>query len=191
MFDQMSEAIGAALGLGVKQEDLELGHMALRALVVFVVTLVTVRLGNKRFLGRTTAFDMVLVIILGSTVSRAINTDAPFFPTLGAGFVLVALHWLMAAGAFHSHRFGNLVKGRERPLFRDGELRWDGMRHAHITERDLLEAVRTEAKVSHLKNVESACLERSGRISVIKARGQRVVDLGVSEGVQKIRVELS
>ena len=55
-----------ALGVDVETKQLAVGQMALRALVIFVVGLVMVRLGDKRFLGRSTAFDALLAIILGS-----------------------------------------------------------------------------------------------------------------------------
>lgn len=43
--------------LGLDQEELGAGHMALRAVVVYVVALVMVRWGEKRFMGKSTAFD--------------------------------------------------------------------------------------------------------------------------------------
>jgi hypothetical protein len=58
--------------------------MALRAVVVYVVTVIIVRLGKKRFMGKGTAFDVILGIMLGSIVSRAITGNAPFFPALAA-----------------------------------------------------------------------------------------------------------
>jgi uncharacterized membrane protein YcaP (DUF421 family) len=141
--------------------------MALRAVVIFVVGLVMVRLGDKRFLGRSTVFDALLAVILGSVLGRGINGWAPFFPTLVAGSVLVGLHWIFAAIAFRSDRFGTLVKGNSRTLIRDGEIQWDAMRKGHISEKDLVEALRTNGKLVDPHKVQLAYLERSGDISVI------------------------
>src|SRR4051812_22382324 len=100
-----------ALGLGLEAKDLGAGQMSLRAFVVFIIAIAIIRVGDKRFMGRSSALDVMLGIVFGSVVSRAINGNAPFFATLTASFVLVAMHWVVAAIAFRSHRFGRVVKG--------------------------------------------------------------------------------
>src|SRR6201981_3768755 len=100
------------LGLGVEPKELTLLQISLRGIIVFIVTLIMVRLGHKRPLARKTAFDAVLLVILASVLSRAVNGSAAFFATLGGGLVLVLLHRLLALIAFHSHSFGCLIKGR-------------------------------------------------------------------------------
>ena len=54
------------LGLGVEPKDLTLGQISLRGVIVFLVTLVTMRLGHKRSLSRKTPFDAVLLVILAA-----------------------------------------------------------------------------------------------------------------------------
>src|SRR5262245_23442408 len=90
------------LGLGVEPRDLTFVQISLRGIVVFLVTLATVRLGHKRSLSRKTPFDAVLLVILAAVLSRAINGSAAFFATLG-GVVLVLLHRLFAFLTFYSH----------------------------------------------------------------------------------------
>ncbi|MDX1656480.1 MAG: DUF421 domain-containing protein, partial [Candidatus Competibacteraceae bacterium] len=115
---------GLSRVLGLEVDELSLGQMALRAVVVYAVALVVVRLGKKRFLGKNTAFDFILGIMLGSVLSRAITGNSPFFPTLAASVVMVSLHWLFAVLAYHWDLFGIFVKGRPRVLIRDGEIQW-------------------------------------------------------------------
>ena len=88
------------LGLGVEPRDLTFVQISLRGIIVFLVTLVAVRLGHKRSLSRKTPFDAVLLVILAAVLSRAINGSAAFFATLGGGVVLVVLHRLFAFLAF-------------------------------------------------------------------------------------------
>ena len=52
-------------------------------------------------------------------------------------------------------------------LVRDGEIQWDAMRQGHISEKDLVEALRTNGKLTDAHNVQLAYLERSGDISII------------------------
>src|SRR6195256_6861140 len=111
--------IDSWLGLGAQPKDLTFVQISLRGIIVFLATLAMVRLGHKRSLSRKTAFDAVLLVILASVLSRAINGSAAFFATLGGGLVLVLLHRLLALIAFHWHTFGCLIKGRPKLIIED------------------------------------------------------------------------
>src|SRR5256886_8715435 len=111
--------IGPLIGLGLEPKDLTFVQISLRGVIVFVATLVMVRLGHKRSLARKTAFDAVLLVILASVLSRAINGSAAFFATIGGGLVLVLLHRLFAYLAFYSHGFGILGKGSPHTIMHD------------------------------------------------------------------------
>ncbi|HWS52717.1 MAG TPA: YetF domain-containing protein [Pyrinomonadaceae bacterium] len=165
--EQAWAAFSRALGLELEGKDLTALHMALRAVVVFVLSIAMLKVGDKRFMGKSTALDVMLGIVFGSTVSRAITGNAPFFPALVGALALVLLHWLFAAVAFRSHGFGRLVKGRNRLLVRDGEIQWDAMRKSHVTTHDLEEALRAGGEEPDVTRVKAAHLERNGDISVI------------------------
>lgn len=165
MIQEIGEGINGLLGLDA--ETLTILQMSLRAVVVYIAGLAMIRVGEKRFLGKSSAFDVLLSIIVGSVLSRAINGSAAFFPTLVASIILVGMHWLFAAIAFRNDNFATLVKGKERVLIRNGEIQWSAMRKSHIGERDLLGALRSEAKLSDPSEVQEARLERNGEISVI------------------------
>lgn len=160
-------SIDRALGLHEQTETLSSEQMALRAVIVYGALLLIVRLGHKRFVGRSTAFDMVLAVLLGSVASRAVSGTAPFLPTLVASAVLVAIHRLVAAAAFRSHGFGLVVKGKPHELVRDGRVIDEQMRKTATTVHDLDEALRQEG-VADVAQVASARLERSGSISVVR-----------------------
>jgi len=157
----------ALLGLGSEPKDLKLLQVCVRGVVVFFAALVMVRVAHKRFLARMTAFDTVLGFMLGSSLARAINGSAPFFPTLVVGFVLVFLHRLLSAAAFHSERFGSLIKGHADILVRGGKAEEKKMRTHKISTHDLLEEARLHAQIAELKEIQTATLERNGNISVI------------------------
>ena len=167
MFQDVWATLNWALGLELDNQEINVWQMSLRALVVFVLAIGMIRLGNKRFMGQSTALDVMLSIVFGSIVSRAITGNAPFFPALAASLTLVLVHWLFSALAFRSRRFDTLVKGHERTLIRDGEIQWQAMKQAHISEHDLHEALRTNGKSSDLHEVKSAHLERNGAISFV------------------------
>jgi len=189
----MLEAIGRVLevALGLGTDEITALQMLLRTVIIYTFTLTIVRWGEKRFFGKNTAFDLVLSIILGSVISRAINGGAPFFPTLLASVALVAAHRLLAVLAFHSDRFGDWVKGQSRVLIRDGEVDWDAMEASHLTEHDLMGELRLTGQVDDTGRVALAHLERSGDVSVIPQEGEpKVVEWSVEDGVQVIRLEI-
>ncbi|HEX8748605.1 MAG TPA: YetF domain-containing protein [Pyrinomonadaceae bacterium] len=165
--EQLKQALNWAIGLELESKDINALQMSLRAVIVFIVSIAMLRIGNKRFMGKSTALDVMLGIVFGSMVSRAITGNAPFFPTLAASLVLVLLHWILAALALRSHGFGYLVKGRDRLLVRDGEAQQEEMRKSHITEEDLKEALRAQGKAPEIKEIKAAHLERNGDISLI------------------------
>jgi uncharacterized membrane protein YcaP (DUF421 family) len=156
------------LGLSVEPKDLTFVQISLRGIIVFLVTLITMRLGHKRSLSRKTPFDAVLLVILAAVLSRAINGSAAFFATLGGGVVLVLLHRLFARFAYYSHGFGILVKGKPDTIVRDGECDFQVMRRNHVSVHDLEEDMRLHAHIDDLSRVRLARVERSGDISFIK-----------------------
>lgn len=178
--------------LGLGADNVALWQMAIRAVIVYLAAIVLVRLGEKRFLGKYAALDVILGFMLGSVLSRAITASAPFFETiLGGALALVLIHWLFAVLSFHSDRFGDLVKGTDRVLVRDGDILWDKMRSSHISEQDLLSAVRANAQIGNVEQLKEARLERSGDISVVERQEDpRVVEIDVQDGVQIVRLRI-
>lgn len=154
--------------LGRDSDSLTWWQMSVRAVVVFIVALIIMRIGNKRIFGKQTAFDIVLGIIYGSVLSRAITGNSPFWPTLAAALVLVLLHRFLAFLAYNTEGFiGPFIKGNPVCLIRDGKLQEDKLKKHNLTENDLQEALRNGG-VSSIKEVASAYLERSGDISIVK-----------------------
>jgi uncharacterized membrane protein YcaP (DUF421 family) len=185
------EQFQALLGLGSDVAEVGALQMALRTILIYAFTLAIIRLGSKRFLGKASAFDTIVGIMIGSVMSRAINGSAPFFPTLVAGIVLVAVHWLLAMLAFHIDWFGPFVKGEPVLLIKDGQVQENGIRRGGITKQDLTQSLREQTKQSDPAKIELAYLERDGEISIVPYRkALRVLDVSVKDGVQTVRIEL-
>ena len=184
---QIWETINLILGLNLRPEDMAAWQMATRSIIVYVATVLIARIAGQRFFGQHTAFDVVLGIILGSVLSRAINGTAPFFPTLIAGIILIVMHVLFATLTFYSHTIGLLFKGQPHQLVEDGQILWKSMRHSRISEKDLMAAIRLNHLTS-VEHVKEAYLERNGQISVIPR--PYMVEVDAQPGVQKIRVDI-
>lgn len=133
----------------------------------FAVAVTIIRISNKRIFGKHSAFDIVLGIILGSILSRAITANSPFFPTIIAATVLVLLHRLLGLLAYKSDWLELLVKGHHEMLIKNGQIQWEQMSRLNISRDDIDEAMRKEGNTVNIESVKYEFLERSGDISII------------------------
>jgi uncharacterized membrane protein YcaP (DUF421 family) len=168
MIENFMTTIDAWLGLSAtKAEELNSIQVSLRAVVVYLVLIAYIRLAKKRFLSQATAFDVVLVIIIGSISSRAISGTAPFFPSLAGTFVLIVVHWIVSYLTKDSKFLSYLTKGTATTLICDGKVDRKALSASHMSDDDLAEDLRQEG-IESPSELKSARLERSGKLSVIK-----------------------
>jgi uncharacterized membrane protein YcaP (DUF421 family) len=153
---QLQSALEQFLGLGRNLSDVNSGQMVLCAILMYASALLLVRIGSKRFLSKATPFDVIVAIMLGSILSRAINGSAPFIATVIAGGALVGLHWLFTALAVHTSSFGALVKGEPRVLIEDGKVQQEQMRAAKLSPKDLEEALRLQSQQTDPAKIKRA-----------------------------------
>lgn len=191
MWNELNSWLTVLLGGDFPEKPLGLGQVAARAGVIYLLGLLLVRFGKSRLLSGATALDVVLVVVLGSLLSRGINGNASLTGTIMACAVLVAIHWSMTRLACRWHWLGGIVKGHSQLLVENGRVHWDAMRRSHISEQDLLGELRLRANVDDLEEIARAYKERSGQISGIRRKNDvQVRHIDVEEGVQTIRIEI-
>ncbi len=143
-------------------------QMSSRAAVTFFAALVLLRIAGMRTFGKKSAFDNVILIILGAVLSRAIVGSSPFMPVMVSCFAMVIIHRFLAWVSLYNDFVGRLIKGEHRCLYAEGREQKDNMRGTLISEKDLMEGVRLQINEDSLKNVLAAYIERNGEISVVK-----------------------
>lgn len=165
MIDALHELIGP------NGQDPNPVQMCLRAMIILVLGLAIVRIAGKRMFGEWGAIDIVIMILIGSNLSRALTGTAPFVPTIVATTLLVTLHLVLTHAIVRFPRLGPWLKGRPRQLMRGGS--WDpkAVRRSGLGEHDLQEALRAKG-LGSAEKAEEAWLERDGSISVIKRTDQ-------------------
>lgn len=146
--------------------DHNLIYIILRTIIIYIYAIFLIRIGNRRF-NIQTSFDFVLIIIIGSILSRAINGSSTLLQSMVSGGVIIFLHWLFAFGAFQHHKIGKLLKGKPAIVIKDSQIDWDVLQKNQITEEDLRESLREALHIEQLQNVKVARLERNGRLSFI------------------------
>jgi uncharacterized membrane protein YcaP (DUF421 family) len=158
----------AAFGLDTSVQDLDALQMVLRACMAFFFTLLVIKAGKRRFMSKASAFDVVMVIILGSVISRAINGSAPVLPTLAASIALVLMHRVVSWLGFHLKPVSRFIEGEAEVLVKEGCIDWDAMRRHDITEKDLHAALRREINADDLNLAKFIVIESNGSLTVVR-----------------------
>ena len=146
--------------------DLDALQMAARAFVMFFIALVLARLAGMRAFGHKTAFDAIIVIVLGAVMSRAIVGVSPFWPTVAASTTLVVIHRVLGVAGVRFPRIGRAIKGSEVVLFLDGTFHHRAMIRSGISRSDIEAAARQHGFAS-LDDVAEVHKEADGKLSLI------------------------
>jgi uncharacterized membrane protein YcaP (DUF421 family) len=152
------------------QEQVSLPQECARAILIFIYGLVLLKLSGKRTFGRWSALDIIVSIVVGSMLGRAITGNAPLPGTLAASAVLVGLHVLVAHAVARFPGLALLVEGRPTLLIRNGKIDHHARVASMISESDIDEALRQEGidADSEIDKVQAMRLEPNGKFSVIK-----------------------
>lgn len=144
-------------------------QLALRTIILFAFGILCIRIAGRRTFARYTPLDIIVALIVGSNISRAMTGNAAFWPAVTATLVLVLLHRLLAHASRHLGFLSVLVKARPLRIIEDGELDEAAMRRAEMSRPDVLEALRMK-QVEHVSDVRLAVLEPGGKMSVVRRK---------------------
>lgn len=168
-------------------ETQELIMTALRALGVYVLVLVVIRISGKRTIGHFTAFDLLVALMLGEVVDEIIYGDV----TIAQGAVAIIVIALAEYGnswlTYWDHGFDAILEGKPTVIVKDGKLVRRGLRKERINEKDVMAEMRING-IEDLREVKLAVVENDGEVSVIKqdwAEPAQKGDLGGELGEQK------
>jgi len=161
------DIINTLIGAGNELNSLQMG---MRSIIIFLIALLMLRIAGIRTFGKKTAFDNVIIIILGSVLSRAITGASPFIPTIFAGLVMVIIHRVLAVMAYKSEKIGNLIKGKKVILFSGGSQEEQNMRITQISHNDIMEEVRIQTNREDLEGIQKIFIERTGQVSIIRGK---------------------
>jgi uncharacterized membrane protein YcaP (DUF421 family) len=124
-----------------------------------------VRLAGKRMAGQTTTFDLLVLITLGVVLQTTALQDGA---VNGIVFVLTVfgLHRGLALLCARSRLARNLLRGRPRPLIRDGRVIEAALDDEGVTRAELLAGLR-KLGYARPEDVKLAVLEETGHISAV------------------------
>jgi uncharacterized membrane protein YcaP (DUF421 family) len=156
---QVPELIGGASGLG---------WVAVKAVLLFAVAVIGLRLGERRTLAQLSAFDFAVAVAIGAIIGRgATASDTSFASSAVALLTVLAAHRLVAV--LRRHR--GLVRFIDHPprvLAAGGELHGGELARAGLTDADVYALLR-EHGVDDLGEVGYLLYEPRGSVTVIGA----------------------
>jgi uncharacterized membrane protein YcaP (DUF421 family) len=152
------------------QNHLTTGQEAARAVLIFSYGLLLLRVSGPRMFGHWSALDIVISIMVGSALARAMTGSAPLVGTMVAAAVMALLHVVLAHCVARSKALAHLVEGEPVILIDHGRIDHRERKRNKISEADLREALREQGIDGEKKvgNVKAMTLEPSGKLSVIK-----------------------
>ncbi|WP_256646032.1 DUF421 domain-containing protein [Thermomonas paludicola] len=142
-------------------------HFILRAVVVYALVLVLMRLSGKRAVGQFTPFDLVLLILIGNAVQNGINGgDNSLTGAAIMASTLMVLNYAMAMLISRNHRAERMIEGAPVVLAREGKVFPRVLRRELVSEEDFKEALRMN-NIEDVSSVHLALLETNGHITVM------------------------
>lgn len=148
-------------------EDMSAPQMMCRAAAIFFVALALIRISGRRSFGIRTAFDNIIMILLGAVLARAVTGISPFVPTIAACLVIVVLHRLLGAAMVVNAPISRFVDGEKIVLYKDGKFITDKMIRALVGKEDIYQAIRSATNTNGIENIDTIYMERNGEISIV------------------------
>lgn len=143
-------------------------EFVLRAIVVYFVILLLVRLSGKRTVGQFTPFDLIVVVLLGNAVQNSlIGEDASLLGGLILAATLIALNWSTGFVTARSRVLGRWVEGSPVLLAREGVVFEGALRRQSISRCEFESEMRA-ADCAGPDQIQLAVLETNGHISIVK-----------------------
>ena len=137
------------------------GSLAYATLVLFL------RISGKRTLAKLNAFDLVVTVALGSTMSAIILQESIALAEGAMALaLLILLQFLVTFWSVRSASFASAIRSEPSLLVRSGQFCRDAMKRERITQDEALSAVRA-AGGNDIEQVDSLILESDGSISVV------------------------
>jgi uncharacterized membrane protein YcaP (DUF421 family) len=141
-------------------------ELIVRAIIVYAVLLVLLRITGKRQVGQLAPFDLVLLLVLSNAVQNAMNGgDNSVLGGVISAVTLIGLNYGLGYLTFRSKRLEVLVEGQPEVLIHNGKLFEQVMARAQLTHHELNAALRQEGCAS-VAEVHCAILENNGTITV-------------------------
>ncbi len=158
-----------------------------RAVSMYFMAMVMIRVLGKRALGELGPFDFVVMTGVGHTVvSIALDQSLPVYEGMAILLTFAVLEYLVSFFALKNARLSNLISGTPKVLIDDGCIIKENLRREMFNVDDLMQELRKQG-IRDLNQVEKGILEACGGFSVILKEADQPVtcrDLGIRKAAE-------
>lgn len=146
----------------------ELGWVALKALLLFAVAVIGLRLSQRRMLAELNVFDVVVAVAVGAIVGRTATSSTTSFATGAVALITLLLAHRIVAGLHRRGWLAGLLDRRPLVLIAHGRLQPDGLGSAGLTPRDVYRMLR-QSGVGDPAALQYVLYEDGGRLTLVRA----------------------
>jgi len=150
--------------------------IVIRAAVIYIFVWLVLRGLGKRELGELTAFELVLLFIIGDLVQQSITqNDTSLTAAVLAISTISLLIVIQSYAVFRWQRSRRVLDGTPVVLVHEGRIVAAPLRRERMTPEDLRESARAQG-IARLSDIRIAILENDGKVSFITYDRSRMDD---------------
>lgn len=145
----------------------------IRAIIIYVIVLIVMRLMGKREIGQLQPFELVISIMIADLASIPMaDIGVPIFNGIVPILGLLCMHLVITVLNIKSVNIRKITCGKPTILMYRGKIDEEALKRERFTVSELQERLRVK-DVFNLGDVEYAILETNGEISIILKPNKR------------------
>ena len=165
----------------------------IRAIILYVVVLIVMRLMGKREIGQLQPFELAISIMIADLASVPMSElGIPLTNGIVPILALLVMYMIISILNMKSVNFRKIMSGKPAILIYRGKIDEKALRKESITINELQERLRVD-NIFNLGDVEYAILETNGELTVIQKPEKRALtpqDLNISPEYEGISYDL-
>ncbi len=158
-----------------------------RALLLYLVVVVVIRMMGKRQVAEMQPFELVIMIMIAELAATPMeDVGIPLINGVIPIIALLFIQVLISYFALKSEKFRDFICGKPSILIHKGRINQSELRRLRVSINDLLEALRNK-DYFNISDVEYAILETNGQMSIVPKADKRPVvisDLNSYDDIQ-------
>ena len=155
-----------------------------RALILFAVVFLSIRLMGKRELSKVQPFELAIIVMISDLASvpmqsRGVQIFAGIIPIV----VLIIVYWIFTLIIQSSNKAENVICGSPTLIIFKGKILEDELRKQHMTIEELMSQLRSK-DIYKIQDTAYAIIETNGTLNAVKisdAVGQMPLNV-ISDG---------
>lgn len=150
------------------QMSLPWWEFIVRAVVIYLFLLVSLRLSGKRQIGQLSPFDFILLLVLSNAVQNSMNGgDNSMIGGMISALTLIFLNYLLGHLTYKYRNLEHIIDGSPRFLVKYGSKDQKVFDQEKITTHEF-EASMRQAGIESVDEIKFALIENTGAISFIR-----------------------